>query len=96
MIVGNPAVQARQLDHPMRQQASLVLTEHRGVKDRLVQRQIEEPAEQQVGLQVRAQLAVGPPGFERLQHLRLQQRLGRNRPRTFCGTNFFEVLAHLP
>ncbi len=58
-----------QVGHGEGDQAPLVLAEDRGVEDGLLQGRVDEPAEQQVGLQPRAQLLVRTHRVECLQYL---------------------------
>ena len=48
-------------------------------EDVLVRRHVEEPAEEEVGLEAAAELALGADRVERLEEQRLQQPLGRDR-----------------
>ena len=61
------------------QEPVAVLGEHRDVPDRRVHRQADEPAEQQVVIQLLHQLALRAHRVERLQQQRPQQLLGRDR-----------------
>lgn len=102
VIIGDPPVMPgqfhhrgkEQIRHRVLQEPLLVLAVGRGVKHRLVQRQVHEPAEQQVGLQPRAELTVRAHRVERLQPLALQQRLRRDRRRAGRRVDRVEVLAH--
>ena len=102
VIVGDPAVPPgqfhdfgkEQVGHFVLQQPRLVLAGNGGVEDRRVQRQVHKPAEEQVGLQPRAQLPVRAHRVERLQHLALQQRLRRDRRCAVRRINLVEVLVH--
>jgi hypothetical protein len=75
-----PAVAARHLDdlgkeqvgHGVGEQTLLVLAEDRSIEDGLFQGQVDEPTEQQIGLQPRAQLPIRTHRVECLQHLCLQ------------------------
>ena len=89
VIIGDPAVFFRQrhhlgkeqVRHLMAEQSLLVLTERRRVEDRFIQRQVEEPAEHQIGLEPGAQLPVTAHREERLQDQRLDPAdrvVGRN------------------
>jgi hypothetical protein len=64
-----------EVDHFVREQRGLVPAEGRHVGHGLIQRQVHEPAEEQIGLPARTELALAVHRLERLQHLPLQQRL---------------------
>jgi len=61
------------------EQAVAVLGEGRGIPHRVVDAETDEPAEQEIEVQLLHQLALGPHGVERLQQHRPQQLLGRDR-----------------
>ena len=72
------------------QEPVAVLGEHRHVPDRRVHRQADEPAEQQVVVQLLHELALRAHRIESLQQQRPQQLLGRDRRPAVVGIELVE------
>jgi hypothetical protein len=85
-----------QVSHLVLQHARLVLAVRLGIEHLLVQREVHEPADLQVGLQSRTELPDRPHRVQRLQHLPLQQRLQRTRGRTSLRVDLIHILVPHP
>ncbi len=82
----------KQIGHIVLQQAPLVLAVRRSIEQLLIERRVHERADHQVGLRSPAEPWIRPHRVKRLQHLPLQQRLGRNRGRPALRLDLIKVL----
>jgi hypothetical protein len=72
-----------------------VVAKDRGVEHRLVDPQIQEPAEQQVVIDPFHQLRLGTDGIDRLEQKRLDQPLRRHAGPALLGIRRIQSSAHL-
>ena len=99
MVAGQKLAKLRQVQHAGKElgrdiaieQAIPVLAEYRGIPDRIVRRQSDEPAEQQIIVELLHQLPFRAHRVERLQQQRPQQSLRRDRRSAVARVQLVEL-----
>src|SRR5262249_8658741 len=98
MLVAQQPQPSRMADHLVKEplsdivleQATAVLGEHGGIETRLEQAHVQEPAVQQLIVQLLTERALAADRVQRNQQRRLEQSLGRNRWSATSGIHLIE------
>jgi hypothetical protein len=83
-------------DQPVGLQAFAVVRKDRGVKNLLIDPQVQKPAEQKIVINAFDELGLGANGIERLKKHRFDQPLGRNAGPALIGIGGIKPPVHLP